>query len=254
MGWIKITLRSVGYQLTIIWREPIGLVINTIFAFGTIPLIGGLFGDFGTSVDGVLARNVIVWDAFGIFLAAAAFYTIPIGFSSQREYGLLKLFRASPITRSNVLVSFFMANFLYIMVFMVFILVFNHVLYGVYFPFTFDSIALLLLGIILGGVAMISLGLMLPAILKPTGAVAPLGTLLFVPSLFLSNLSIRIGDFPQAIKILAEFLPLTHTGRLLTASWDGSSITDVSYVSYLVLLAYCVVFAVLATRFLKWER
>ena len=254
MGWIKVTLRSTGYQLTIIWREPIGLVISTIFALGAIPLIGELFGDFETSVAGVYARNVIVWDGFAIFLAAAAFYTIPIGFSSLREYGLLKLFRASPITRSNVLVSFFTANFLYVLVFMVFILVFNEVLYGVYFPFTFDSIVLFLLGITLGGLAMISLGLMLPTIIKPTGAVAPLGTLLFVPSILLSGTTLRTGDFPTAIKVLIEALPLTHTGRLLTASWNGSSITDVSYVSYLVLLGYCVVFTVLAARFLKWER
>ena len=254
MAWIKITLRSVAYQLTIIWREPIGLIITLIFSFGVVPLFGELFGDFPTSVDGVLYRNVVAWDAFGISLSAAAFYTIPIGFATLREYGLLKLFRASPITRSNVLVSFFTANFLYAMFFILVILVVNWALYGVYFPLTFDSIALLILGTVLGGFAMISLGLIVPTIFKSVNAVAPLGTLLFFPSFMFSGLTIRTDQLPDALRIIGEALPLTHTGRLLTAAWNGSSITDVSYVSYLVLSAYIVVFALVSLRFLKWER
>ena len=249
MNWLKITLRSTGYQLIYLWREPIGLVISTIFALGLVPLYGGLFGGFETSVAGVYGRNVVIWDGLGIFLAAAAFYTIPIGFAAQRDFGLLKLFRASSITRSNVLVSFFTANFLYALFFILFILVFNHILYGVYFPFTFDSIVLLLLGVVLGGIAMISLGLILPTIFKSQNAVAPFGSVLFFPNLFLSD---RF-ELPEALRILNEALPLTHTGRIINAAWNGSSITDVSYVSYLVLLAYIAVFAVLSARFLKWE-
>ena len=253
MNWLKITLRSTGYQLIYLWREPIGLVISTIFALGLVPLYGGLFGGFETSVAGVYGRNVVIWDGLGIFLAAAAFYTIPIGFAAQRDFGLLKLFRASSITRSNVLVSFFTANFLYALFFILFILVFNHILYGVYFPFTFDSIVLLLLGIVLGGMAMISLGLILPTVFKSQNAVAPFGSVLFFPNLFLSNLTVSMFEFPEALRILGEALPLTHTGRIINAAWSGGSITDVSYVSYLVLLAYIAVFAVLSARFLKWE-
>ena len=254
MAWTKITLRSAAYQLTIIWREPIGLIITLIFSLGIVPLFGGLFGEFQTEVDGVFYRNVVVWDALGVSLSAAAFYTIPIGFSTLREYGLLKLFRASPITRSNVLVSFFTANFLYAMFFIVVILVLNWALYGVYFPFTFDSISLLILGIVLGGFAMISLGLILPTIFKSVNAVAPLGTLLFFPSLTLSGLTIRTDQLPEAIRIVGEALPLTHTGRIINAAWSGGSIADISYVSYLVLSAYIVVFVLVSLRFLKWER
>ena len=135
-------------------------------------------------LDGVYVRNVVVWEVFGLFLAAAAFYTIPIGFATLRAHGLLKLFRVAPITRSQVLVSFFTASFLYVLLFTVVMLVLNAILYGLYFPFTFDSIALLLLAAFLGGAAMISLGLILPTIFRSVSAIAPFGTLLFLPRLF----------------------------------------------------------------------
>ena len=253
MNWLKVTLSTAFYQLTILWREPVGLIISALVALGLVPTFGEIFGDFSVGLDGVYVRNVVVWEVFGLFLAAAAFFTIPIGFATLRAHGLLKLFRVAPITRSQVLVSFFTASFLYVLLFTVVMLVLNAILYGLYFPFTFDSIALLLLAAFLGGAAMISLGLILPTIFRSVSAIAPFGTLLFLPSFFISGLTIRTEDLPMAARIAGEVLPLTHTGRILTQAWSGGSITDVSYVSYLVLLAYIVVFTLISARFLKWE-
>ena len=143
MNWLKVTLSTAFYQLTILWREPVGLIISALVALGLVPTFGEIFGDFSVGLDGVYVRNVVVWEVFGLFLAAAAFYTIPIGFATLRAHGLLKLFRVAPITRSQVMVSLFTASFFYVLLFTVVMLVLNAILYGLYFPWNF-CIALLL--------------------------------------------------------------------------------------------------------------
>ena len=101
---------------------------------------------------------------------------------------------------------------------------------------------------------MISLGLILPTIFRSVVCNRSARDTVISSELFpISGLTIRTEDLPTAARIVGEILPLTHTGRILTEAWSGGSITDVSYVSYLVLLAYIVVFALISARFLKWE-
>ena len=246
-------MRLIGYQVILIARDPVGVVISTIFAFGIVPIFGGLYGNFETEVEGVFTRNVVAWQAIGINLAALAFYSIPIGFSAQRDYGILKLFRASPLPRAQLMIAFFVANLLFFLFFVTIVFVSNQIIFGVYFPLTLNSVSLLLLGVLLGSLSMISLGLILPTVLKSTNAVAPLGTLLFIPNLLLSNLTLRTDDLPQVLRILGEALPLTHTGRILDLAWQGGSIVDVNPWAVLILLSYFVVFVVVVAMFLRWD-
>ena len=106
-------LWSTGYQLLLLMREPVGLVFGAIFSIAIVPILAVLYGDFETVVSGVYHKNVIVWDAIGINLAASAFVTIPTNFAAQRSYGLLKLYRASPLSRAHLVLSFLFANLLF---------------------------------------------------------------------------------------------------------------------------------------------
>ena len=106
-------LRSTGYQLLLLLREPIGLVFAAIFSIAIVPILAVLYGDYPTVVAGVYHKNVIVWDAIGINLAASAFITIPTNFAAQRSYGLLKLYRASQLSRAHLVFSFLFANLLF---------------------------------------------------------------------------------------------------------------------------------------------
>ena len=95
-------VRSTGYQLILLLRDPVGLAFGAVFAIAIVPILAVLYGDYPTIVAGVYHKNVIVWDAIGINLAASAFITIPTNFAAQRSFGLLKLYRASPLSRGHL--------------------------------------------------------------------------------------------------------------------------------------------------------
>ena len=246
-------LRSTGYQLLLLLREPVGLVFAAIFSIAIVPILAVLYGDYTTVVAGVYHKNVIVWDAIGINLAASAFITIPTNFAAQRSYGLLKLYRASPLSRAHLVLSFLFANLLFFLLFVLLLLVTNGVLYGIYFSISLSSFLTLGLGLMLGAASMIPAGMLIAATVRSHGAVAPCGQLLFMPNLLLSGLSMPLDDSPVFLQYVSNALPLTHVGALLTAAWTGGSINAVASSTWWVLSGYGALSILLVCLFLRWE-
>lgn len=248
-----VLLWSTMYQLLLLLREPVGVAFGAIFSIAIVPIFATLFGDHPTVVAGVYHKNVIAWDAIGINLTASAFITIPTNFSAQRSYGLLKLFRAAPLSRGHLVLSFLFANMIFFFLFVILLLVTNVVLYGLYFSVSLSSFLTLGLGLILGAGAMIPMGLVIAAMVRSHTAVAPCGQLLFMPNLLLSGLSIPLEDSPGYLQHFSNALPLTHVGTLLTAAWTGGPINEIESVTWWVLSGYGALSILLICFFLRWE-
>jgi len=234
-------------------REPVGLTFSAVFSIGVVPLFGELFGDYETNVPGVLNRNVVAWDAVVINLAATAFITIPLGFAVQRSYGLLKLFKASPLSRADVILSFLFGNGVFLLFFFIVAFAANHLFYGVYLPSTIHGAAIAMVGAVLGAAALVPTGLIVAAVARSQATVAPFGQLLFIPNLLLSGLTLPPEFFPPIVQVLSKALPLTHVGVVMEAAWNDMPIGDLSTMSILVLLGYAVVSTLLVCRLLRWE-
>ena len=246
-------LWSTTYQLLLLLREPVGVAFGAVFSIAIVPLFATLFGDHPTVVAGVYHKNVIAWDAIGINLAASAFITIPTNFSAQRSYGLLKLFRAAPLSRAHLVLSFLIANLIFFFLFVILLLLTNAILYGLYFPTSLFSFLTLGLGLILGAAAMIPTGMVIAAIVRSHTAVAPCGQLLFMPNLLLSGLSIPLEGSPEFLQHLSQALPLTHVGTMLAVAWTGGSINEIEGITWWVLSGYGALSTLLICFFLRWE-
>lgn len=246
-------LRSTGYQLILLLRDPVGLAFGAAFAIVIVPVLAVLYGDYPTVIAGVYHKNVIVWDAIGINLAASAFITIPTNFAAQRSYGLLKLYRASPLSRGHLILSFLLANLIFFLVFVVLLLLTNGILYGIYFPVRLPNLIALGLGLILGASAMVPTGMVVAATVRSYGAVPPCGQLLFMPNLLLSGLSMPLDDPPVFLEYVSHALPLTHVGTLLTTAWTGVPINEIASITWWVLAGYSALSIFLICLFLRWE-
>ena len=246
-------LRATGYQLILLLRDPVGIAFGAVFAIAIVPILAVLYGDYPTVIAGVNHKNIIVWDAIGINLAASAFITIPTNFAAQRSYGLLKLYRASPLSRGHLILSFLIANLIFFVLFVMLLLFTNGILYGIYFAPGLSSMLALVLGLVLGAAAMIPAGMVVAATVRSYGAVPPCGQLLFMPNLLLSGLAMPLDDPPMLLKIVSHALPLTHVGTLLTAAWTGTPISEIASITWWVLTGYSVLSIFLICLFLRWE-
>lgn len=244
---------STVYQLLLLLREPVGLVFGAVFSIAIVPIFGVLYGHHPTVVDGVYHKNVIAWDAIGINLAAISFITIPTNFAVQRSYGLLKLFRASPLSRAHLVLSFFFANMIFFFLLVMLLLLTNEIVYGLFFSVNLSSFLILGLGLALGASAMIPSGMLIAATVRSHTAVAPCGQLLFMPNLLLSGLSIPLEDSPLFLQYVSQALPLTHVGTLFTAAWTGVPINEVASITWWVLSGYGALSILLICLFLRWE-
>jgi ABC-2 type transport system permease protein len=79
-----------------------------------------------------------------------------------------------------------------------------------------------------------------------------IGMVVFYPMMFLSGAGIPIEVMPDSVRRISDFLPLTYAVRLLKGLWFGTAWSGL-LLETAVLAGTAVVFALLTTRFFRWE-
>ncbi len=98
--------------------------------------------------------------------------------------------------------------------------------------------------------AMFAIGLWVSAIARSTGSASIIGQLMFYPLLFFAGLWLPRERMAPVLRDISDRAPSGAAVRSLQNSMQGAF---PSVQSLLVLVAWAVVFGVLAVRFFRWE-
>jgi ABC-2 type transport system permease protein len=123
----------------------------------------------------------------------------------------------------------------------------GRIFFDVALPAQFGSFVI---GFLLSAAAVYSVGLFIAAVAPSGKAANSIGTLLFFPSMFFAGLWTPREVMPKVIQRIGDFTPLGAGERALHDAASGHWINSLSLA---VLLAYVLVFGVLAARTFRWE-
>ena len=210
--------------LTLTWtesklflREPaatfftLGFPLLLLFAFGAI------FGNDPGSAPGSVGYTTYALPGYmTLTVGALALLSLPITLATQRDQGILRRFRVTPLRPTTVLGTQALVNLLMLLVSTGLLLVAATLAYDVPLP----NAPLLALGALLfAGLTFFALGFLLGALVPTARAAQSIGMALFFPMLFLSGAAIPQFLFPDWLRTASLALPLTHTTRLLQDAW-----------------------------------
>jgi ABC-2 type transport system permease protein len=197
-------------------------------------------GSIDFLLPGILAISIM---QLGIFSVAFAFV-------SMKASGMLRRLQATPTHPSQFVVGQAVTR-LIIGVLQVALLT----ILGVWlFDFHMLGNPLEFLAVtVLGTLVFLAIGFIVAGIAKDENQAAPIANLIAFPMMFLSGTFFERDYFPQAVKTITDYFPLTYLADALRQiSNEGAHLADITH-DLLGLIVWGIILFYLAVKSFRWE-
>ncbi|WP_035848525.1 ABC transporter permease [Kitasatospora azatica] len=231
-------------QAKLLLREPaalvwLGLPVLLVVVFGNIPA-------FQTAAAGLGGKRVI--DVYVPTLAAMvplflACTALPMTMAGFREKDVLRRLSVSPVPAAGMLAALVTVIAGLAAAGVAVIVAIGALAFDVSTPANPGAV---IASFLLGGTAVLSLGLVIAARARTGGAASALGVPLMILNFFASGLYFPVVQMPHALQRVCEFIPF---GAVMDA-WSGHGAL---WQHLLVLAGYTVAGSLLAARTFRWE-
>jgi ABC-type multidrug transport system permease subunit len=186
----------------------------------------------------------------GLNIMGTGMWGVGFGIVKNRTQHLLKRFLASPMRRSEYLLSFVFGRLWFLALEVGALLLFGRLAFGVPVRGSFVTLGAVA---VLGALTFAGLGILVAARAKTIEGVSGLMNLVMVPMWIFSGVFFAYSNFPESIQVFAKVLPLTALNDALRAVMlDGASLAGISGLMG-VLGLWSVLSFVVALRVFRWE-
>ena len=225
--------RLLRAELKLMLRDPLVLTFVFVFPVLTMLIIGGSFGTKPSS--GFANRNPAHWyvaSYLTVVIAATGLVMLPVHLASYRERGVLRRFAAAGFPRWSFALAQLVVGLIAVAAASAVELGVAAPVYGI--PALHESWRVAL-GIGLGAVAFVSLGVLLGTLLPSARAAQAVGLMLFFPSFLLGAGGPPPNALPQAMRSIANLLPLSQVTDAIRDPWLGLGAASSSLIVVAVL-------------------
>ncbi len=245
-GFGQLILTSIRLYL----REPITAFFTLAFPPLLVLLFGAMYGNDPSPFFGGRGSMDVSMPAYtALVVGAVGLMTIPTATSAQREQGVLRRYRATPMSPLAYILADVVTNLIMTVLGMACLVLAGRLIYRVHFGGSLLSYGAALL---LGSLAMFSVGYLIASLAKTARMAQVIAMAIFYPMMFLSGAGMPIELLPETLRKVSLALPLTYTARLLRGMWFGEPWSD-HLLEVGVLSGILVLAAALSARFFKWE-
>lgn len=255
MSELAVVLSQTRYSLISLRRNKRAWIFTVIFPVILLVLFAGVFGSDDTTTVGGTQVSLDAYFTAGMMayaLTGACFTTLAITLTSQRESGLLKRFRGTPIPSWTFIVSQILRSLVLVVIMVVVLGLVAHFAYGVDFPI--DTFGALVLYLVLGTATMCTLGIALTAVTpsaEAASAIAPFGVVILS---FISGVFIPVDQLPNWLVDVGRVFPLAHLAEgLQTALAPTTTGSALDAENIAVLAGWGIAGLIVAARYFRWE-
>ncbi len=248
----RVTLTQVRYVNKAFWRNPSRAFFTFAFPLMFLVIFTSLVGNFNVAVGGRVVRSATYYVAsMGAYAVInACWNSLATSLAFQREEGLLKRVRGTPMPSSAFLVSRVLHAVAVGVGLVVLTAAFGRAFYGVSLP-TGLTLARFALALVVGAATFCALGLATVSFLPNTDSAIVTTNAIVLPLLFLSGVFIPItATSPSWIQWVARVFPVRHCVNAMQAAFLG---VPFSWGDVGVVALWGVAALVIALRFFTWE-
>jgi ABC-2 type transport system permease protein len=243
-------LKLTWIETKLLWREPIGLFFTLAFPLLMLFLFGSIYGNAPSPfLAGYGSVDISVPAYSAMIIATSGLLTLSISMASNRENGVLRRLRATPVRPLVVLGAQMAVIFTLTVCGMALLVVAGKIFYGLRFNGSPLAVAA---AFVLSSVSFFAMGFVLASLLPTARTAQVVGMIIFYPMIFLSGSTIPLESLPAGVRSFARFLPLTHVVTLLRGLWIGEAWSRHGS-EVAVLLALLAVSVIVAAKIFRWE-
>jgi ABC-2 type transport system permease protein len=261
MRGAKLMLRQVGFTNKAFWRNPASAFFTFAFPLMFLVIFTALLGKgtvhFGATSLKTTTYYVVAMAAFGVI--TACYTNIAISVSFQRDTGILKRTRGTPLPSWSYLSSRILHAMIVGGILVVITLAFGRLFYEASLP-TGIPLVEFLVTFVVGSLSFAALALALTAIIPNADASPAIVNASILPLLFLSGIFIPLGsDAPAWIRFIGKVFPVKHFMDAMNFSFLGNikvgtaQVYNFRWLDVLIVAAWGLAGLILAARFFSWE-
>ena len=255
MSTTRLALRQVGYTNKAFWRNPAAAFFTFAFPIMFLIIFTTLFGNNQVEVlpHVFVHQSTFYVAAMSAFAVISACYTnIAIQVSFQRDNGILKRIRGTPLPGASYLSGRVMHA-----VIIAFILVAINVTYGrIFYSATLSARTLpaFVLTIFVGAASFAALGLAITTIIPNADAAPAIVNASILPILFLSDIFIPLTSrTPRWVDVVSNIFPVRHFAEAMQTAFFSPTGSGFQWGDLAVVAAWGVFGLIVAVRFFTWE-
>jgi ABC-2 type transport system permease protein len=206
---VRLFRHELRNQQRLFWRNR----ESAVFVFVFPPMLYLLLGAFYTGkIDGYRAADVLLVGLIGYGCANTAFAGLAITLVIRRESGVLKRIRATPLPAPTYLAALLVSTLIVFVLQMIVTLALGFLLYGAHGP---ENWAGLVASALVGVACFAGMGFGIASLIRSAEGASAVVNLIVLPMAFLSGSFGPTRHYPEALRWLADVLPLTYLIRLM---------------------------------------
>jgi ABC-2 type transport system permease protein len=244
---VKLFLHQVRAEQLQFWRTREAAFFVFAFPILLYVLLGSVYTG---AIGGHPADEVLLGGLLGYGAANTAFAGLGIALVADRERGILKRIRSTPLPAATYLGAAIVSTLVVFALQALLLVAVGRVLYGAKLPGHLPSLALVL---VIGASAFAALGIAAAALIRSLEGSSAVLNFILLPMAFLSGSFGPTRHYPAVLRAVGDVLPLRYLLRLIDAVYlDGHELWA-RPAALGVLGAWALVGLAIAARRFTWE-
>jgi ABC-2 type transport system permease protein len=252
---VALTARQVRYTNTAFWRNPQAAFFTFAFPLMFLVIFTSLLGSGTVDFNGYAFNQSTYYVAgMSAFAIITACYTnLAISVTFQRDAGILKRTRGTPLPGYDYLAARVIHSILMAFVLVAICSAFGAVFYDATIP-TGTQLLETSVVVLVGAGSFAALGLAITAVIPNAEAAPPVVNATILPLLFISGVFFPVGDnAPQWVDVVGRIFPVRHLIEAYLGAYYGPPIFTFSWRDVLVVGLWGIAGIVFAARRFSWE-
>jgi ABC-2 type transport system permease protein len=246
-----LSARQTRYSLIGFFRNPRAVVFTVIMPLFLLIILNTIFHHLTSFVGAKTAALYYTPAMIGYQIAWTGLSSLSATIVADREAGLLKRFRGTPMPRWVYLAAEVARTIVVVCSTVVVLVLVGVVFYRV--RMSADAVVGLIVYAVLGSAVMASLGLALSRVSSTTDSAAVLGPFLVVILSFISGVFVPMNLMPAWLFDVGKAFPLEHLADGLRAAFTMKNSSGITVGNVGVLAIWGVAGILVALRTFRWE-
>ncbi len=248
----KLLRAQFRYQNLVFWRTPISAFFTVIFPLLLFVVFALVFGNQQLPGLDMTAVQYFAPSIAAFATAMAAYTNLAINTAYQRDFGILKRVRGTPLPTWIYVTGKVLVAVLVGAIATITLLAIGFVFYDVRIPIS--RVPAALVAFLIGAAAFAALGMLLAALTSSGESATAVAQATLLPLAFFSGNFFVSTELPAWLSRLADIFPLKHFNEAFMNPFHSSTTgLGFEWVHLAIVAAWGIGAALLTARYFRWE-
>jgi ABC-2 type transport system permease protein len=249
---VNLALHEFRFDQKVFWRNPASVFFTVLLPLIFLFIFATIFGNDTIEERGVKTTTYYVPAIIALSVISATTVSLAINLTEDRERGLLKRVRGTPLPPAVFVAGRVGNSFVISVLMVVLVAILGKLVYGVSLPD--QTIPAVLVTLAVGAFAFSCLGFALTTVIPSEDAAPAVTNAIMLPLYFVSGVFIPDSEIPSGVLHVADVFPVRHFFEAFFTAWDPNTTGSGFELGNLaVVAAWGVLGLLIAVRFFRWE-